>query len=151
MKTPGTSSTTEGTLGGGNTEDNAKEVQLKGRDLRIPSPAYLQRLLAINLDFSQLKAKLENDFPGYTLPCEEDIKTLKLREEHENLRKLTEGLSFPGNHFNVCFYEEDGGINRSGWSVSGNSLNERYLSQNDQQWPHPKGDDFIFLVKKEVH
>lgn len=142
-----------GVPGGGGAEDgsHAREMMLKGEKLKVPSPEYLQGIVAQNLSFDELKLKLEKDFPGYTLPNQEDIERLKLHEEHEGLRKLTEGFTPPDDKLDIFSCDDKGGLDRSRWSVSGNSFDKQPMNKSDETWPHLKPGDFLFLIKKTVN
>ena len=144
MNTPGSAIGGSATMEG---ESKAVDVRMEGKELKVLSPAYLQKLIDQKLDFPQLKSKLEGDFPGYTLPTEEDIKTLKLNDKHENLAKISEGVNAGGSRFNIVTY--DGvQVSRSRWSVSNGSHDQRDMDTRDRQYKHLKEEDCLFLIKK---
>lgn len=131
----------------GQEEKETTDLTLEGKELKILTPTYLTKLIDAKLSFDLLKAKLEKEFPGYTLPTAEDIKTLKLgKEKIENLGKLTEGRNFPENRTNL-FTCDDGVYNRTRLDVR-DHYNKLAINTNDQGWPHIREDDFIFLIKK---
>ena len=142
-----------GTSPGGGTEENAESIDsLEGKALKVLTPAYLAKIIALNLDFSALRLQLENDFPGYKLPNEADLVALKLQgpdKKIENLKAVTGSVGSMGSpSLDLIFFDEKGEVNRSRYLNDSTFSSISIDNKEDKEWPHLRPGDCLFLIKK---
>ena len=145
---PGFGPKTPDASAGSSASAESMDLQLEGKELKVLTPAYLKKFIEGKTDFATLRATLERDFPGYTLPSEADLAALKLvggERKIENLGKLTGG--FAEDKFNLFSCEEDGAVNRTEYLNDPGKTKQEITEQN-RDWPHLKEDDCLFLIKK---
>ncbi len=134
------------------TVGKARDVRMKGKELKVLTPAYIQTLVGLKLSFADLRGKIENEaeFAGYTLPSQADIDFLKIEGEdkRENMGKLVE--DFPGNEVTMLAWEGDEPT-RTRYVRTESSFDEQPLHSEQKDYKHLRPEDCIFLIKNTTN
>src|SRR3989344_8128925 len=82
-------------------------------DVQVPDPTFIGRLVAGGVNFKDLKKRIEEKYPEYTLPDSTCVARLFGSKKQENLGKLKERMGFSGEQFHFLHTDESGNVVRS--------------------------------------